>query len=136
MSCNVVPSSPIILTYYSSFQPSDPLERSVSLKNKGNKYFRGGRYELAIKCYTEAIEGCPSDKPHDLATFYQNRAAAFDQLVSISYLNKLNSANAKYRYALVICAWFLKFTCCGTRLEYLHKCKFTNPAGLGNKICF
>ncbi len=46
----------------------------------GNKYFRGGRYELAIKCYTEAIELCPKDQPIDLATFHQNRAAAHDQM--------------------------------------------------------
>eukprot|EP00094_Tigriopus_californicus_P012644 TCALIF_12222-PA protein Name:"Similar to TOMM70A Mitochondrial import receptor subunit TOM70 (Homo sapiens)" AED:0.21 eAED:0.21 QI:0/0.4/0.5/0.83/1/1/6/169/580 len=36
--------------------PQDPFERAVSLKNKGNKYFKGGRYELAIKCYNEAID--------------------------------------------------------------------------------
>ena len=32
------------------------------------------RYELAIKCYTEAIEKCPADKEIDLATFHQNRS--------------------------------------------------------------
>ena len=60
-----------------------PFERAMSAKNKGNKYFRGGRYELAIKCYGEAIEGCPKEKSADLATFYQNRAAAHEQLVRI-----------------------------------------------------
>jgi len=60
--------------------PTDPLEKAVAAKNRGNKYFRGGRYELAIKCYTEAIDLCPQDKSIDLATFHQNRAAAFDQL--------------------------------------------------------
>ena len=64
------------------FQPSDPFELALSKKNKGNKYFRGGRYELAIKCYGEAIECCPKDRAVDLATFYQNRAAAYEQLVS------------------------------------------------------
>ena len=54
----------------------------MSCKNKGNKYFRGGRYELAIKCYTEAIDLCPKAKKSDLSTFYQNRAAAYEQLVS------------------------------------------------------
>ena len=62
------------------FQPTDPLEKAMAAKNKGNKYFRGGRYELAIKCYTEAIELCPATNGVDLATFYQNRAAANDQL--------------------------------------------------------
>jgi len=61
-------------------EPTDPLEKAVAAKNRGNKYFRGGRYELAIKCYSEAIDICPKDKPIDLATFHQNRAAAHDQL--------------------------------------------------------
>merc|ERR1712183_150506 len=61
-------------------EPTDPLEKAVAAKNRGNKYFRGGRYELAIKCYSEAIDICPKDKPIDLATFHQNRAAAYDQL--------------------------------------------------------
>lgn len=60
--------------------PTDPFDQAVAAKNRGNKYFRGGRYELAIKCYTEAIDKCPQDKSIDLATFYQNRAAAHDQL--------------------------------------------------------
>merc|ERR1712142_1339020 len=64
-------------------EPTDPLERATAAKNRGNKYFKGGRYELAIKCYSEAIEICPKDKPIDLATFHQNRAAAYDQLNDI-----------------------------------------------------
>jgi len=63
--------------------PTDPFERALRAKNKGNKYFRGGRYELAIKCYSEAIEECPAEKSTDLATFHQNRAAANDQLDKI-----------------------------------------------------
>merc|ERR1711936_1414774 len=58
----------------------DPLEKALAAKNKGNKYFRGGRYELAIKCYSQAIEACPEGKKSDLSTFYQNRAAAYEQL--------------------------------------------------------
>ena len=37
-------------------EPVDPLEKATAAKNRGNKYFKGGRYELAINCYTEAIE--------------------------------------------------------------------------------
>jgi len=59
--------------------PTDPFEKAVAAKNRGNKYFRGARYELAIKNYSEAIEMCPKDKSLDLATFHQNRAAAYDQ---------------------------------------------------------
>ena len=33
-----------------------------------------------MKCYTEAIEGCPKESAADLATFHQNRAAAHEQL--------------------------------------------------------
>ncbi len=62
------------------FQPTDPLQLSIALKNKGNKYFKGGRYSQAVKCYTEAIEGCPKESAADLATFHQNRAAAHEQL--------------------------------------------------------
>jgi len=58
--------------------PSNPLEKAVAAKNRGNKYFRAGRYELAIKCYTEAIELCPTENSLDLSTFHQNRAAAYD----------------------------------------------------------
>ena len=37
-------------------EPADPLEKATAAKNRGNKYFKGGRYELAINCYTKAIE--------------------------------------------------------------------------------
>merc|ERR1712055_1037983 len=84
--------------------PTDPFEQAVAAKNRGNKYFRGGRYELAIKCYTEAIEKCPKDKPIDLATFHQNRAAAHDQLDDLeSVIADCNVAvklNNKYVKAL------------------------------------
>ena len=56
----------------------------MAAKNRGNKFFKAGRYENAIKCYTEAIEVCPKDKPLDLATFHQNRAAAADQMDDIA----------------------------------------------------
>ncbi|KAB7498288.1 Mitochondrial import receptor subunit TOM70 [Armadillidium nasatum] len=57
-----------------------PLGRAQASKNKGNKYFKVGKYEEAIKCYDEAIEICPPDNKTDLSTFYQNRAAAYEQL--------------------------------------------------------
>ncbi|XP_039107896.1 mitochondrial import receptor subunit TOM70 isoform X2 [Hyaena hyaena] len=56
------------------------LDRAQAAKNKGNKYFKAGKYEQAIQCYTEAISLCPIEKNADLSTFYQNRAAAFEQL--------------------------------------------------------
>jgi len=33
-----------------------------------------------IKYYTEAIDICLADQKDDIATFYQNRAAAYEQL--------------------------------------------------------
>uniref|UniRef100_H3CZ92 Mitochondrial import receptor subunit TOM70 n=1 Tax=Tetraodon nigroviridis TaxID=99883 RepID=H3CZ92_TETNG len=56
-----------------------PLDRAQAAKNKGNKYFKAGKYENAIQCYTEAIGLCPDEQKSDLSTFYQNRAAAFEQ---------------------------------------------------------
>lgn len=58
-----------------------PLDRAQSAKNKGNKYFKAGKYENAIQCYTEAIALCPAEQKTDLSTFYQNRAAAYEQQV-------------------------------------------------------
>ncbi|KAL1023424.1 hypothetical protein UPYG_G00040650 [Umbra pygmaea] len=62
-----------------------PLDRAQGAKNKGNKYFKAGKYEQAIQCYTEAINLCPPDNKTDLSTFYQNRAAAFEQQVGDKY---------------------------------------------------
>ncbi|XP_033968794.1 mitochondrial import receptor subunit TOM70, partial [Trematomus bernacchii] len=56
-----------------------PLDRAQAAKNKGNKYFKAGKYENAIQCYTEAIALCPTEQKTDLSTFYQNRAAAYEQ---------------------------------------------------------
>uniref|UniRef100_A0A6I8QP49 Mitochondrial import receptor subunit TOM70 n=1 Tax=Xenopus tropicalis TaxID=8364 RepID=A0A6I8QP49_XENTR len=59
---------------------TSPLEKAQAAKNKGNKYFKASKYEQAIQCYTEAISLCPVDTKSDLSTFYQNRAAAHEQL--------------------------------------------------------
>ncbi|TRY96459.1 hypothetical protein DNTS_027532 [Danionella cerebrum] len=56
-----------------------PLDRAQSAKNKGNKFFKASKYEQAIKCYTEAISLCPKEQKGDLSTFFQNRAAAYEQ---------------------------------------------------------
>ncbi|XP_070551403.1 mitochondrial import receptor subunit TOM70-like [Ptychodera flava] len=59
-------------------------EQAQAHKNKGNKYFKGGKYDSAIQCYTEAIAICPDDNAKDLSTFFQNRAAAHEQLKNYS----------------------------------------------------
>jgi len=61
-----------------------PLEKAQAAKERGNKYFKAGRYELAISSYSDAISLCPPSQPLDLATFYQNRAAAHDQLADLA----------------------------------------------------
>merc|ERR1711894_128444 len=84
--------------------PQDPLAKAMSCKNKGNKYFRGGRYELAIKCYSQAIECCPEGKKSDLSTFYQNRAAAYEQVDNdeavVSDCTEALKNNSKYVKAM------------------------------------
>lgn len=53
-------------------------------KAKGNDFFKKGVYDKAISCYTQAIEECPRDSTIELSTFYQNRAAAYDNLKKYS----------------------------------------------------
>ncbi|XP_064472128.1 mitochondrial import receptor subunit TOM70-like [Ornithodoros turicata] len=60
--------------------PKDNLERAKSHKNQGNKFFKEGKFDKAIECYTEAIAVCPKEFTNEIATFYQNRAAAFENL--------------------------------------------------------
>jgi len=83
---------------------ASPLEKAVVAKNKGNKFFRAGRYEIAIKYYSEAIELCPPENTLDLSTFHQNRAAAYDQLEDLdNVLSDCDTAlnlNHKYVKAL------------------------------------
>lgn len=62
----------------------NPLKKALAYKGEGNKYFKSGKYAEAIKCYDSAIEICPKDKKLDLSTFYQNRAAAYEQMVGIN----------------------------------------------------
>ncbi|KAJ7378009.1 Mitochondrial import receptor subunit TOM70 [Desmophyllum pertusum] len=56
-----------------------PAARAQATKLRGNKYFKGGKFDKAIECYTEAINLCPEDSKTELATYYQNRAAAYEQ---------------------------------------------------------
>ncbi|XP_078265714.1 mitochondrial import receptor subunit TOM70 [Rhinoraja longicauda] len=80
------------------------LDRAQAAKNKGNKYFKAGKFEQAIQCYTEAISLCPLEQKQDLSTFYQNRAAAFEQLQKwkevVQDCTKAVEFNPKYIKAL------------------------------------
>lgn len=83
---------------------SEPPVDAQGLKSRGNKYFKGGKFEKAIDCYTKAIELCAKGDLADLATFYQNRAAANEQLKQwTEVVNDCTSAielNPKYSKAL------------------------------------
>uniref|UniRef100_A0A4W5K8D6 Uncharacterized protein n=1 Tax=Hucho hucho TaxID=62062 RepID=A0A4W5K8D6_9TELE len=64
-----------------------PLDRAQGAKNKGNKYFKAGKYEQAIQCYTDAIGLCPTENQTDLSTFYQNRAACIQMCPCVNINN-------------------------------------------------
>ncbi|XP_046387645.1 mitochondrial import receptor subunit TOM70 isoform X2 [Ischnura elegans] len=61
-------------------QEASPFDQSQDFKKEGNRYFKDGKYSDAIRCYNAAIDACPKEKVYDLSTFYQNRAAAYEQL--------------------------------------------------------
>lgn len=48
---------------------------ATELKNKGNKAFQDGDFEVAIECFTKAIQINPSDH-----VFYSNRSASYASL--------------------------------------------------------
>lgn len=61
----------------------NPQKKAMAYKDEGNKHFKSGKYAEAIKFYDSAIEICPKDSKLDLSTFYQNRAAAYEQMVGM-----------------------------------------------------
>lgn len=56
------------------------LQLATQYKNDGNVCFKKGKYDEAITLYDKAIDTCPRENANDLSTFYQNRAAAYEQL--------------------------------------------------------
>lgn len=68
----------------SATNEKSPLRIALEYKSEGNDYFKNGQYDKAIACYSKAIEECPIENSNDLATFYQNRAAAYEQLKKYS----------------------------------------------------
>lgn len=49
-------------------------------KNEGNKQFKLGNFKEAIVQYEKAVEICSKNRIKDMAIFYQNKAAAYEQL--------------------------------------------------------
>jgi import receptor subunit TOM70 len=78
------------------------LDKAVEIKNLGNDFFQNGNFVEAVKCYSEAINLCPQNDKQELPKFYQNRAAAFENLVIIKIIisNISNNCflNKKFNY--------------------------------------
>lgn len=80
------------------------LETAIAFKNDGNSRFKSGKFNEAIEFYNKAIETCPLTQVNDLSTFYQNRAAAYEQLKKWSAVKEdctnALELNARYTKAL------------------------------------
>ncbi|XP_028131475.1 mitochondrial import receptor subunit TOM70-like [Diabrotica virgifera virgifera] len=81
-----------------------PFQEAQKYKTQGNEFFKRGKYDEAIACYNSAIETIPEEHKLDLATYYQNRAAAYEQLKKwssvISDCTKAIELNNRYEKAL------------------------------------
>lgn len=86
------------------FKKLSPFEKSVKYKESGNESFKNGKYDTAIELYDKAIEICPKTNNIDLSQFYQNRAAAYEQLKKWKHVSddctKALELNPKYIKAL------------------------------------
>ncbi|XP_011700177.1 PREDICTED: mitochondrial import receptor subunit TOM70-like, partial [Wasmannia auropunctata] len=84
-----------------------PLGNARKYKNLGNEYFKKEKYDEAIIQYNKAIDICPKIKANanDLAIYYQNRAAANEQLKKYNDVKadctKALELNPKYMKALL-----------------------------------
>ena len=81
-----------------------PFEKAVQFKEQGNSCFKNGKFDTAIEFYDQAIEICPRSNSIDLSQFYQNRAAAYEQLKRWEKVEedctKAVALNSKYTKAL------------------------------------
>ncbi|XP_011314641.1 mitochondrial import receptor subunit TOM70 [Fopius arisanus] len=88
-----------------SDRPETPAAKAQRYKTLGNEVFRVGKYDDAILYYNKAIEACPLEDKNELATFYQNRAAAYDALEKFTAVKddctKALELNPKYTKALI-----------------------------------
>ncbi|KAL4229406.1 Mitochondrial import receptor subunit TOM70 [Mactra antiquata] len=82
-----------------------PLGQAQEFKTNGNKLFKQGKYDEAIKCYTQALEVCPSEYTQEISTFYANRAAAYEKLKNpklvLENCTEAIKLNGKYTKALM-----------------------------------
>lgn len=86
------------------FKKLSPFEKAVKYKESGNELFKNGKFDVAIELYDKAIEVCPQKNNVDLSQFYQNRAAAYEQLKKWNNVSddctKALELNPKYIKAL------------------------------------
>ncbi|CAG9822976.1 unnamed protein product [Phaedon cochleariae] len=79
-------------------------QKAQRYKTEGNEMFKRGKYDEAISLYNKAIDTIPEEFKTDLATYYQNRAAAYEQLKKwssvISDCTKAIELNNRYEKAL------------------------------------
>ncbi|KYN22490.1 Mitochondrial import receptor subunit TOM70 [Trachymyrmex cornetzi] len=83
-----------------------PVQRAQKYKYEGNIYFKTKKYNETIAEYTKAIDICPEEYKDELAIYYQNRAAAYEQLVIRCFSVKADCTkalelNPKYIKALL-----------------------------------
>lgn len=87
-----------------SEKENNPFEQAQKYKIQGNEKFKKGQYDEAITLYNKAINTIPPEYKTDLATFYQNRAAAYEQLKKwssvIADCSQAIELNHKYEKAL------------------------------------
>ncbi|XP_059471793.1 mitochondrial import receptor subunit TOM70 [Neocloeon triangulifer] len=85
-SIDATNAAPQTQTKKTKQERKDPTKESLDEcqkhKNKGNTLFKEHKYAEAIEEYSKAIEMFPKAKgqPQELAKFYQNRAAAYEQM--------------------------------------------------------
>ncbi|XP_023013800.1 translocase of outer membrane 70 [Leptinotarsa decemlineata] len=81
-----------------------PFQKAQRFKSEGNNMFKKGKYDEAINLYNQAIDTIPEEFKTDLSTYYQNRAAAYEQLKKwsavISDCTKAIELNNRYEKAL------------------------------------
>lgn len=81
-----------------------PFQKAQQYKLEGNEFFKRGKYDEAISFYSKAIDTIPEEYKSDLATYYQNRAAAYEQLKKWSSViadsTKALELNSRYEKAL------------------------------------
>ena len=79
-------TEPVVEPVKKETKPKTPIDIAVEKKNQGNEFFQAGKFDKAVECYSEAIQNCPQNDKYELPKFYQNRAAAYENLVILKLI--------------------------------------------------